>query len=79
MACSEKPVEWTPVFLLQEVKVFSEIDGTQHQVLFSAVPGDVCQLGEHVEGKVFLSTRIRCNRGEGWAQLSGDDYRPNAK
>lgn len=67
------------MFFLKEVKVFSKIDGTQHQLLFSALPGDVCELGGNVEGKVFLNTRIRCNRGEGWAQLSGDDYRVNAR
>lgn len=75
IACSEKPVEWTTVFLLKEVKVFSKIDGTQHQILFSALPGEVCELGENVEGKVFLNTRIRCSHGEGWAQLIRDDYR----
>lgn len=67
LACGGKPVEWTPIFLLKEVKVFSRIDGTQHQVLFSALPGEICELGENVEGKVFLNTRIRCSRGEGWA------------
>lgn len=79
LACSEKSVDWTPVFLLKEIKVFSKIDGTQHQILFSALPGEVCELGENVEGKVFLNTRIRCSRGEGWAQLSGDDYRIDIK
>lgn len=67
------------MLLLKEVKVFSKVDGTQHQILFSALPGEVCELGENVEGKVFLNIRIRCNRGEGWGQLSEGDYRVNTK